>query len=222
VQLKPIEALKGMTQKLKGVTQQIPQQAILRKTGIIAEDAVTDAQKEAAKHKTARISLADAIGAAPVQNENAPMKTIRIKRPSDIVGGADRLPPTPPAEPAATPAPSATEAGSTPAPAAATPAPGITQRKTLKISRPGAIKPAGKFAVKKPSAVKPPEADKVDDIEDIPDIPTAIHQPTPIAPAAAPAPSWMQAFSLTVQVAACVAMGVLAYFLFESSNTNYF
>ena len=118
------------------------------------------------------------------------------------------------ATPAAAPA--------TPAPAAATPAPGITQRKTLKISRPGAIKPAGKFAVKKPSAVKPPEADKVDDIEDIPDIPTAIHQPTPIAPSAAPAPSWMQAFSLTVQVAACVAMGVLAYFLFESSTTNYF
>ena len=81
---KPMEALKSGTQKLKGVTQEIPQQAILHKTGIIAEGVMSDAQKEAAKHKTARISLADAMGVAPVKDEAAPMKTIRIKRPINI------------------------------------------------------------------------------------------------------------------------------------------
>ncbi|MBR4938761.1 MAG: hypothetical protein IKZ22_07800, partial [Kiritimatiellae bacterium] len=69
---KPMDALKSVTQKLKGITQSIPQQAILHKTGIIADSATSEAQKEAAKHKTARISLADALGAAPVKNENAP------------------------------------------------------------------------------------------------------------------------------------------------------
>ena len=69
------------SEKLKGVTQQIPQQAILHKTGIIADQDLTEAQKQASKSRTARISLSDAIGAAPVQNDAAPMKTIRIKRP---------------------------------------------------------------------------------------------------------------------------------------------
>ena len=92
---KPLEALKSVTQKLKGVTQEIPQQAILHKTGIIAEGVMSDAQKEAAKHKTARISLADAMGVAPVKDEAAPMKTIRIKRPIGIPGATTPLTPQP-------------------------------------------------------------------------------------------------------------------------------
>lgn len=220
-QPKPIDALKGVTQKLKGVTQQIPQQAVLRKTGIIADGAVTDAQKEAAKHKTARISLADAIGAAPVQNENAPMKTIRIKRPSDIVGGTERLTPKPPvANAAAAVEPAAVAAAA--APAATSAATAITQRKTLKISRPGAVKPAGKFSVKKPGAAKPAVSEPNADIADIPEMPAAFGAPVPVRQAPPPAPSWVQALSVTVQVAACVAMGVLAWFLYQNTQTNYF
>lgn len=93
---KPMEALKSVTQKLKGITQEIPQQAILHKTGIIAEGgSMSDAQKEAVKHKTARISLSDAMGVAPVKNEAAPMKTIRIKRPINIPSPTSTLTPQP-------------------------------------------------------------------------------------------------------------------------------
>ena len=101
---KALDQLKSVTQKLKGVTQEIPQQAILRKTGIISDQAMTEAQKQASKARTARISLSDAIGAAPVK-EAAPMKTIRIKRPVDIPGAAPAKPVAPVA--AAAPAPSA-------------------------------------------------------------------------------------------------------------------
>ena len=96
-----MEALKSVTQKLKGITQQIPAQAILHKTGIIADGAVSDAQKQAAKSKTARISLSDAMGVAPVKNEAAPMKTIKIKRPVDIPGAAKPADPVSAVEPAA-------------------------------------------------------------------------------------------------------------------------
>ena len=41
-----MEQLKTVTQKLKGVTQQIPQQAILHKTGIIADQDLTEQQKQ--------------------------------------------------------------------------------------------------------------------------------------------------------------------------------
>ena len=46
-----LEQLKTVTQKLKGVTQEIPQQAILRKTGIIADQDLTEAQKQASKSR---------------------------------------------------------------------------------------------------------------------------------------------------------------------------
>ena len=87
-----LEQLKTVTQKLKGVTQEIPQQAILRKTGIIADQDLTEAQKQASKSRTARISLSDALGVAPVQNEAAPIKTIRIKRPDAIAKPATPAP----------------------------------------------------------------------------------------------------------------------------------
>ena len=181
---KPMEQLKTVTQKLKGITQQIPQQAILRKTGIIADAAMSEAQKEAAKHKTARISLSDAMGVAPVKDEHAPMKTIRIKRPIDIPTAAT----APKAEtaPAAAPESAAPAAAGAEASGAAT----ITQRKTLRIARPGsAVRPAGKFGIKRPGAVsaaaKPagapaaptaegaPSEPAVADIADIPEMPLA-------------------------------------------------
>ena len=231
---KPLEALKSVTQKLKGITQEIPQQAILRKTGIIAEGAMSEAQKEAAKHKTARISLSDAMGVAPVNDASAPMKTIRIKRPISIPGSTAPLKPQPGAS-----APQASAAsGEKPAEAEdakTSPSASITQRKTLKIARPGAgaVRPAGKFGIKRPSqattvaqkapgeaAAAPAEEAPVADIADIPALPTA-----PVPAAAKPAsdgPAWLWAISSLVQIAACVAMGALAWFLYQNTLVSYF
>ena len=240
---KPMEALKTVTQKLKGITQEIPQQAILHKTGIIAEGGASVAQKEAAKHKTARISLSDAMGVAPVKNEAAPMKTIRIKRPIDIPGATASL--TPPAAPAAPVAPVA-EAPAAPAAAPAAPAEAekpaapaatVTQRKTLKIARPGgmAVRPGGKFGIKRPSqattvAAVSPEAASADAapagdaaVADIPDIPTNVPAiPAAAAPAAAEGPAWLWTLSTIIQAAACVAIGALAWFLYTNTQTQYF
>jgi hypothetical protein len=194
----PLDMLKGITQKLKGVTQAIPQQAILHKTGIIAEQDLTDAQKQASKSRTARISLSDAIGAAPVKNEAAPMKTIRIKRPVDLE-----------AAPAAAPAAAAE--------------PSVTQRKTLKIARPGGVSRPGVKIGKKPAAPVPApaaEAAAEGDVPEIADLPEV-----PETAAAAPAPAngvpyskVAMGLSVAVQFAACVAMGVLAYWLFEATE----
>ena len=216
-----MEQLKSVTQKLKGITQQIPAQAILHKTGIIADQGLTEAQKQASKPRTARISLSDAIGAAPVQNEAMPMKTIRIKRPVDLKP-ANAAPA--PAEPEAA-APAAAEAA--PAPAAET----LTQRKTLKISRPtaGAVRPTGKFGVKKPgatAAAKPAEGGEVADIADIPDL------PAPAAPAAMVAasasneisdvPVGLAIFDLLLQIAACAGICFLSYLLYTDLQTKWF
>ena len=238
---KPMDALKSVTQKLKGITQEIPQQAILRKTGIIADVAMSEAQKEAAKHKTARISLSDAMGVAPVKNEAAPMKTIRIKRPVGIPGATGPQTAAPANAAAEKPAETAPAVAETPtAPAAAqAPSASVTQRKTLKIARPGggAVRPAGKFGVKRPSqattvAAKAPDeaatavADKTpaagDAVADIPDIPNMPMAPVPSVSSAPEGPAWLWSLSSLVQAAACVAMGVLAWFLYQNSITNYF
>jgi hypothetical protein len=237
----PLEQLKAVTQKLKGVTQPIPQQAILRKTGIIAEDATTEAQKEASKHKTARISLSDAMGVAPVKDEHAPMKTIRIKRPIDIASlttGSTAPVPRPAstsATPAATPAETAAaekaESAATPAPATS-----VTQRKTLRISRPGgAVRPSGKFGLKHPSqtsaptkpavapiegAAAPAEGGMVADVADIPEMPMAA--PAAAAKASSDGPAWLWVLSTLVQAAACAAIGALAWFLYQNTQTQYF
>ena len=228
---KPMEALKSVTQKLKGITQEIPQQAILHKTGIIAEGVMSDAQKEAAKHKTARISLADAMGVAPVKDEAAPMKTIRIKRPINIPSAAAASP----AQPAAEAAPAAAPAAAAPAAAvpAAAPAVTMTQRKTLKIARPGStgVRPAGKFGVKRPAtqattvAKSAPAADakpadgEVADIPDIPAMPTA---PVPMAARADEGASWVWTLSAIVQLAACAVLGALVWFLYENTQLETF
>ena len=224
---KPMEALKSVTQKLKGITQQIPQQAILRKTGIIAEEAMTDAQKQAAKSKTARISLSDAMGVAPVKDENAPMKTIKIKRPVNVPGStATKLTPI-------APKPEAPAAGETAAPETASDAT-LTQRKTLKIARPGggAVRPTGKFGIKrpasqaatvaKPAADAPAGAPQDGAVADIPDIPNIPEMPAAAAPAQAEGPAWLWTLSVLVQAAACVAIGALAWFLYQNTQTSYF
>lgn len=225
-----MEQLKSVTQKLKGVTQEIPQQAILRKTGIIADQDLTEAQKQASKYRTARISLSDALGVAPVQNEAAPIKTIRIKRPDSIAKPA-------PSAPAAAPAPAAEPAAEQPSqPAAAAPSPTLTQRKTLKIARPGVVRPSGKFGIKKPSTSATTvvsshpaaEGGDVADIPDIPDMPAATSAAA--APAAAPVPTnavpslstGATITGIVFQLAACVVIGALGYFLFLDAQLPLF
>lgn len=219
-----MEQLKTVTQKLKGVTQQIPQQAILRKTGIIADQDLTDAQIQAAKSRTARISLSDAMGVAPVKNEAAPMKTIRIKRPDAIVKSTATPAPEPVAPAAAPEAePVATEPASKPT---------LTQRKTLKISRPGAVvKPSGKFGLKKPGVAAPapaaksaPEGGDVADIPavaDIPDMPASQPNFAPVTVPTNAIPDVSKGcniMSILIQLAACVVIGFLGYYLYQDGQ----
>lgn len=233
-QVGAMEQLKTVTQRLKGVTQEIPQQAILHKTGIIAEQDLAEVQKQASKSRTARISLSDALGVAPVQNESAPIKTIRIKRPDAILKPAD-----PVASKPADPVPSAVAPAAAPVETSdesTVASPSITQRKTLKIARPGAVRPSGKFGIKKPSqpiaaavpadAAPAVEGGEVADMQDIPDIPES----APVAPAvaAAPAnavPSLSKGATITgviFQLAACVVIGTLAYFLYLDAQLPLF
>ena len=239
---KPLEQLKSVTGKLKGLTQQIPQQAILHKTGIVA-DGSSEIQKEAAKHKTARISLSEAIGVAPVKNEAVPMKTIRIKRPIDISNAtkplAPLVKPVSAATEAAAPAPDQGVEADAPAPDSAPSNATITQRKTLKITRPGgAVRPSGKFGLKRSTAPSSTSAqtatvsqattvvnapgDGNSAVADIPDIPPMPLPNIPAASAASDGPAWLWSLSSLVQAAACVAIGALAYFLYENVNTLYF
>jgi len=222
-----MEQLKSVTQKLKGVTQEIPQQAILRKTGIIADQDLTEAQKQASKSRTARISLSDALGVAPVQNEAAPIKTIRIKRPDAIAKPSTATP--------AAPAPATESVAEDTAEAADTASsPTLTQRKTLKIARPGTGRPTGKFGIKKtgataaaaPADAAPAEGDAVADIPDVPDMQAT----APAVPAAAPmpanaVPSLSKGATITgiiFQLAACVVVGALAYFLYLDAQLPLF
>ena len=231
---KPLETLKSVTQKLKGITQQIPPQAILHKTGIIAEpSATTDAQKEAAKHKTARISLSDAMGVAPVKDEPAPMKTIRIKRPVNLPGVTPAASGSAPAVSATATAPEAKkEAESAPtAPAAAPkePAVSVTQRKTLKISRPGTAVRPSKFGVKRPGAqpaaaakasaaagAQPAPEGEVADIPDLPPVSADVPAFQPVAEESKPGVG--TTLAVVFKLVATVVIGALAWFLYENAQ----
>ena len=157
-----------------------------------------------------------------------------MKRPDAIAKPAT---PAPAAPAAAAPAPAAEPVAENPAePAAAAPAPTLTQRKTLKIARPGAVRPSGKFGIKKPGASAPApaaaaapagEGGDVADIPDIPDMPAAAPA-TPAAVAPMPAnavPSLSKAVTITgiiFQLAACVVVGALAYFLYLDAQLPLF
>ena len=195
---------KKATQNLKSVTGPIPAQATLRKTGIIAEGIITPAQQQAAKSKTSRISLESAIGVAPAKEGPAPLKTIRLRRPTDL------KPPTASAEPAQ-PAPA-------PLPAAA-PAEGAeaseTQKKTLKLQRPG-------IGIKKPTLglqkkEEPAPAQQSADVQDIPDLPAGDVAPLmPVSDKAqcAGVPKGVATLSFIVTFAALLAVGALVYYFY--------
>ena len=235
-----LTALKAVTQNLKSVTTAVPQQAILHKTGIIADPTkeMSEAQKQAAKSKTARISLSEAVGVAPVKNENAPMKTIRIKRPADLQPNGPAVAKTVVAAPVAAPV-AAVPAAATADPAAKPAGVSVTQRKTLKITRPseGVVRPAGKFGIKKPAAPAAaaapaapaapgavPDVGDVADIPDIPDIPAVAALP-PVGAAndtVADVPAIVGVIGVIAQAAACVVIGALAWFLYQDAQIPLF
>ena len=239
-----LSTLKTITKNLKSLTSPIPQQAILRKTGIIADQsqALTDAQKQAAKSKTSRISLADAVGAAPVKNDGAPMKTIRIKRPVDLpLGGPGSLAPSAKKATAKIVEPPPSVVNAEPSAPQAGAEVSATQRKTLKISRPsgGTMRPAGRFGVKKPALSAAPavneasdqpgaEVAHVADIADIPDMPAMPVNVSAFASSGssndtvADVPAAVATLGLVAQLAACVAMGALVWFLYQDSIVRLF
>ena len=98
----------------------------------------------------------------------------------------------------------------------------LTQRKTLKISRPGAVRPAGKFGAKKPEAAEGGDVPEVADVADIPEVADMPAAQPKFTPAAVPADAVADVSkgtniaSIIVQLAACAAVGVLGYFLFEN------
>jgi len=220
---KPLETLKAVTQNLKSMTASIPQQAVLHKTGIIAaKDEMTEAQKQAAKSKTARISLSDAMGVAPVKNEALPMKTIRIKRPVDLPAkdGATSVVDTQ-AETKVAEAPKAAEG-------ATTPEASFTQRKTLKIARPtsSTVRPTGKFAIRKPTAATTAAAPAAEgapaEVADIPEMPSSAAVPTaeskPTGDTVPDVPKGVAIAGLIVQIAACLTIAFLGWLLYQDTQ----
>ena len=223
--------------QLKSITSPIAAQAILRKTGIIAEGILTPAQAQAAKTKTSRISLESAIGVAPAMKSAAPMKTIKLRRPTDIppAGGSVKLNPAPaPAQLNPEPAPAAAPVAAAAAPAApseattvAAPvdaaASTVTQKKTLKIQRPGFKRPTVS-GLRRPGEPAPvPVAPSTGDggdaaVADIPDIkpisPMEMGSGDDDANTIAGAPAWLNAMTLIAGIAALVAIGFCTWTLF--------
>ncbi len=200
---------KKATQNLKSVTGPIPAQATLKKTGIIAEGIITPQQQQAAKSKTSRISLESAIGVAPAKEGPAPLKTIRLRRPTDLkptpmtlTPKAEETPAEAPTMPTATPEPAADEAS-------------VTQKRTLRLPRSGGI------GIKPPTLGlgSPAGADVSDMGGDVPDLGAV-----PAFDAAAPraeglgVPKWVAALSLVASLAALLVMGCLLFNLVEEAR----
>ena len=200
---------KKATQNLKSVTGPIPAQATLKKTGIIAEGIITPQQQQAAKSKTSRISLESAIGVAPAKEGPAPLKTIRLRRPTDLkptpmtlTPKAEETPAEAPTMPTAAPEPAADEAS-------------VTQKRTLKLPRSGGI------GIKPPTLGlgSPAGADVSDMGGDVPDLGAV-----PAFDAAAPraeglgVPKWVAALSLVASLAALLVMGCLLFNLVKEAR----
>jgi hypothetical protein len=227
------QASKKATQSLGAVTGDLPAQAVLRKTGIIAEGIITPAQKQAAKSRTSRISLESAIGVAPAKESAAPMKTIKLRRPTNLRPAAPSIlkpaapAPAPEAAPAA-PAPIAEAApAAEPAPVApvaetAEPDAAVTQKKTLKLQRPASLgikRPS--LGVQKP-ALPAAEGDvgdlpALDPVGDIPELKplSPLDMAAPAEQTSAGVPAWVTTLSLVTTLAALLVLGVVMYFLWS-------
>ena len=237
------------TPQLKAITSPIAAQAVLHKTGIIAEGILTPAQAQAAKTKTSRISLESAIGVAPTVKSSAPMKTIKLRRPTDIplAPGAVKLDaakpapsplkpeapaaaPVAPAAPAATPATSPAVDAETPAtPASESSETLISQKKTLKLKRPGFKRPtvSGLHRPGEAPAAPTAPADGTGDVADlsavadIPDIkplsPVAMAPVEDDAKTVAGVPAWLNVTTLVAGLAALIVIGLCTWTLFREA-----
>ena len=236
------------TPQLKAITSPIAAQAVLHKTGIIAEGILTPAQAQAAKTKTSRISLESAIGVAPTVKSSAPMKTIKLRRPTDIppAPGAVKLgaaAPTPsPLKPEAPAAPEAVAPAAAPAAAPApadsvdptatasaeSPETSISQKKTMKLKRPGFKRPTvsglhrpGEAPTAPTASVGAEGAGDVADlsaVSDIPDLkplsPVAMTSAEDDAGTVAGAPAWLNVTTLVAGIAALIVIGLCTWTLF--------
>lgn len=200
---------KKATQNLKSVTGPIPAQATLKKTGIIAEGIITPQQQQAAKSKTSRISLESAIGVAPAKEGPAPLKTIRLRRPTDLKPTPMTL--TPKAEETLAEAPTMPTAAPEPAADEAS----VTQKRTLRLPRSGGI------GIKPPTLGlgSPAGADVSDMGGDVPDL-GAVQAFDAAAPRAEGlgVPKWVAALSLVASLAALLVMGCLLFNLVEEAR----
>ena len=224
----PATPSKKATQSLAAVSDQMPAQAVLRKTGIIAEGIITPAQQQAAKSKTSRISLESAIGVAPAKESPAPLKTIRLRRPTDLKHPAP-APMKPVGAPeaetsitsAATVVKDDASTAATMAPAGDADASTTTQKKTLKLHRPSGL------GVKRPTlGIKKPDEAATEG--EVPEMPTAdmgdVPEIKPLAPMdfavtsseniSAGVPGWVAALSLVTTIAALLALGAVVYLLY--------
>ena len=221
----PQAAAKKATQNLKSVTGPIPVQATLKKTGIIAEGIITPQQQQAAKSKTSRISLESAIGVAPAKDGPAPLKTIRLRRPTDLkptapspIQAKKDEPEVPVAaqQPAATPVPPPASATPEAAAAASPLEDSVTQKKTLKLHRPGGM------GIKPPSIGLPkPETAGG---EDVPNLDGDVPELSPLSPMdlgtvpqveKSGAPAWLVAVSAVASLATLLTVGYLVYELYS-------
>lgn len=240
---------------VKPVQDAMPAQAILHKTGIIAEGILTPAQAQAAKTKTSRISLESAIGVAPTIKSGVPMKTIKLRRLTDIppAPGAVKIEAGKPASAVSPLAPASTPAE---APAPATPVSAsaesvkadvesvaeqplekpatMTQKKTLKLHRPGFKRPTVS-GLKRPGASavstesKPASDSEVADlagdvpelspeIADIKPIPSVADLPDDSTGTVAGVPSWLNISTILAGVAALVVMSLCTWTLFREAT----
>ena len=240
---------------VKPVQDAMPAQAILHKTGIIAEGILTPAQAQAAKTKTSRISLESAIGVAPTLKSGVPMKTIKLRRLTDIPSapGAVKIEAGKPASAVSPLAPASTPAE---APAPATPVSAsaesvkadvesvaeqplekpatMTQKKTLKLHRPGFKRPTVS-GLKRPGASavstesKPASDSEVADlagdvpelspeIADIKPMPSVADLPDDSTGTVAGVPSWLNISTILAGVAALVVMSLCTWTLFREAT----
>ncbi len=262
-------APKTSTGNLKSVTGPIPAQAVLKKTGIVAEGILTPAQAQAAKSKTSRISLESAIGVAPAKEAPAPLKTIRLRRPADLKpGGGSALSPAGAAKvnkpielKPATPTPTAITAPAEkaeekpadekpaelepvePADAVNTeattvvmaPDSGVTQKKTLKLRRPGVSIKKPTLGVKRPGAATTPAAApetpadgasadgevkelspaEMGDVPELKPLTAADMAAVPEKSTVAGVPSWLMTMSIITSIAALAVIGFVAFMLVQ-------
>lgn len=237
------------------VQDAMPAKAVLHKTGIIAEGILTPVQAQAAKTKTSRISLESAIGVAPAMKSSAPMKTIKLRRPTDIPPPPGAVKPAPaivpaapkpetdaapaaaqpasaPVEPASTAAKPEETAEQAAAPQAEKPVT-VTQKKTLKLHRPGFKRPTVS-GIKRPgapesaNAASSPDAaaaasgevadlSSVSDIPDIKPLPSAVEAADEEVKTVAGAPAWLNTATAVAGLAALIVMGLCTWTLFREA-----